>query len=248
MELAAYKEMAELESHHWWFVGRRSILGTLLAKLPLKKNARVLEIGCGSGGNLEMLSAFGNVSGAEYDEGARIVAQERRIAPVEHCELPDELPYGGEEFDLIVAFDVLEHVERDVDSLKAIRDRLAPGGWLVMTVPMFPFLWSSHDVYNHHFRRYRRSELNQKLASAGFKPNYQGYFNFWLFPIVAATRGVRNIFGARDVTPKGDLSVNASKFNTVLTHLFASERFAMGRFSLPFGVSYVVSAQPVPQA
>lgn len=246
MEAATYREVAELEERHWWFVGRRAIIDALLAGLPLRRDASVLEIGCGSGGNLKMLARYGRLSAGEYDDGARQIAAARGLGRVTHCALPDDFPFPDERFDLVVMFDVLEHIEDDRASLRAVRQHLADSGWLVMTVPAFPFLWSEHDVQGHHFRRYTRALLNRRLGEAGFRPVYQSFFNFWLFPAVALVRLVRK--AARLGDGRSDLAMPAAPINRFLTRLFSTERVAMGRFALPFGVSYIVSAQPAAAA
>ncbi|MHA1554473.1 MAG: class I SAM-dependent methyltransferase [Alphaproteobacteria bacterium] len=246
MEPKAYREMADLEERHWWFVGRRRIIDALLRRLPLPRQARLLEIGCGSGGNLSMLARYGTVSAGEYDDETRARAASRQIADrVSSCELPNEFPFPNESFDLIAMFDVLEHIADDAETLSVIRDRLNKDGWLLLTVPMFPFLWSAHDVYNHHQRRYTRSDLASKLRNAGFDPIFQSYYNFWLFPLVAAVRLVKNLLGEDTA---GDLSMPPNALNRVLAMLFSSERHAMGRVALPFGVSYILAARPIQAA
>jgi SAM-dependent methyltransferase len=242
MDATAYRDMAALEDHHWWFAGRRRIIDALLATLPLRRDAEVLEIGCGSGGNLPMLARYGRLSAGEYNDEARSIAAARGVGRIAPCALPDTFPFDNEVFDLVVMFDVLEHIEDDAASLAAVRRHLAAEGWLVMTVPAFPFLWSGHDVHNHHFRRYTRALLNRRLRDAGFKPGYQSFFNFWLFPAVALVRLVKKLIGGSDTS--GDLVMPPQPVNRLLARLFASERFAMGRFALPFGVSYIISAQP----
>ncbi|MCP4380177.1 MAG: class I SAM-dependent methyltransferase [Hyphomicrobiales bacterium] len=245
METSAYQELASLEHQHWWFVGRRKIIDALLSRLSLKEGARILEVGCGTGGNLEMLNRYGKLYAGEYNDAARAVALGKNVTEeIAHCELPDDLPFEGEQFDLIVLFDVLEHVENDRASLKAIHLRLKPEGWLVITVPAFAFLWSGHDVRHHHFRRYTRAELEGLLDTEGFQIGYAGYFDFWLFPVVALIRFAKNLAFGRDQGPN-DTAMPPRVINRLLTWLFSSERYAMGRFSLPFGVSCIVSARPV---
>lgn len=244
MEAAAYREIAEHEDHHWWFAGRRSIIDALLARLPLRENAKILEIGCGSGGNFQMLARYGTLSAGECNSEACRMARDRGSVRVSPCALPAQFPFDDETFDLIALFDVLEHIEDDHASLTAVRRHLSAGGWVILTVPAFPFLWSAHDVYNHHFRRYTRHTLNETLSRSGFQPHYGSYFNFWLFPLVAAVRVSRNMLGSEE--RGGDLSMPPAALNGLLAQVLGSEKAAMGRFSLPFGVSYIASAQAAP--
>ena len=240
MDAAAYREMAALEDRHWWFVGRRRITDALLWRPALPPEASVLD-GCGSGGNLTMLARYGRLSAGEFDAEARRLAAARGVAArVASCELPAVFPFDSERFDLIVMFDVLEHIEDDLATLAAVRRHLADGGWFVLTVPAFPFLWSPHDTYNHHFRRYTRAGLMKRLADAGLRPAYCSFFNFWLFPLIALFRTIRKFGRDNEI---GDLAMPPAPINRVLAALFSSERFAMGRLSLPFGVSLILTAR-----
>ena len=111
MDRATYDRMRVLQEGHWWFKGRRAILSGLIEDLQLPKDARILEAGCGPGGNLGMLSAFGQVTGMEPDEASRAYASEHAGVAVEGGALPGPLPFPPASFDLVCAFDVIEHVD-----------------------------------------------------------------------------------------------------------------------------------------
>jgi SAM-dependent methyltransferase len=233
--------MAATEAHHWWFVARRRILGVVLRKLvPRPEGVRLLEAGCGTGGNLAMLEAFGQVSAFEPDAGARELARRKSSVPVSDGRLPADVPFAEQSFDLVVALDVLEHLDEDVASLRALRDRLRPGGWILVTVPAFSFLWSGHDVVHHHKRRYRKKELIRVAEQAGLSPVTVTYFNTLLFPVILVVRVVKNLLGGED----SDDAVPPSRLvNGVLTAVFASERHLVGRIALPVGVSILMVAR-----
>ncbi|MCH9013739.1 MAG: class I SAM-dependent methyltransferase, partial [Proteobacteria bacterium] len=155
MDRQVYARMAELEDRHWWFAARRRILTEVLARLvALPAAPRLLEAGCGTGGNLAMLSRFGEVAAFEPDAEARRKAQEKSGFDVRDGRLPGDIPFEPGRFDLVAAFDVLEHVEDDLASLRALHAQLRPGGSALITVPAFEFLWSRHDERHHHWRRY----------------------------------------------------------------------------------------------
>jgi len=126
MNPAAYLEMAETESRHWWFSGRRAILSSMIASLNLPQNPQILEIGCGTGGNLEMLGNFGNVSALEMDATARAIASKKtnNLFNIQAGHCPDEIPFHDQHFELICMFDVLEHIEQDTETLIAIKQLL----------------------------------------------------------------------------------------------------------------------------
>ncbi|HEY8249551.1 MAG TPA: class I SAM-dependent methyltransferase [Burkholderiales bacterium] len=229
MHPSAYREMADTEGRHWWFTGRRKILSSLISRLGLPERARIVEIGCGTGGNLEMLSAFGELSAMETDDGARAIATEKAGPRVEiragRC--PDDIRFAKGSFDLVCLFDVLEHIEEDLATLQAVGALLAPGGLAVITVPAYRWMWSAHDEFLHHKRRYTAGELRKKIAASGLKARKLSYFNTLLFPL-AATARLFKLAGT---------AVPAPPVNRLFHTVFSAERFVVGRLPLPFGVS-----------
>ena len=229
MKPDAYREMAATEGSHWWFTGRRAILASLIARLGLPEQARILELGCGTGGNLEMLARFGEVAAMESDDAARAIALEKTGGrfDIRAGRCPERIPFAGQRFDLVCMFDVLEHIDEDVATLEAVRGLLGTRGRALITVPAYRWMWSKHDEFLHHKRRYTAPELEKKARSAGLAVATLSYFNTLLFPLAAAAR-LLNLEG-RD-TPSVPV-------NRLFHWLFSAERFVAGRVALPFGVS-----------
>jgi SAM-dependent methyltransferase len=244
MERHVYRRLGELEDRHWWFAARRRILGGILEDICRgRRDLDILEAGCGTGGNLAMLGRFGRLRAFEPDAEARAAAAEKARLFIDDARLPDGLLYGRNRFDLVCAFDVIEHVEKDSESLAALGSTLKPGGRLVMTVPALPWLWSRHDVHHHHFRRYTRASLEAALRGAGLTPLKISYFNILLFPVIAgvrfAGRLMRRETGSDDRMPPAWL-------NGLLERVFGLEQGLVRRFCLPTGVSLLAVAERAP--
>ena len=150
------KEMLAVDEHHWWYRGRRRIIRAELERLPLPRPARVLDAGCGSGRTLQELVRYGEVTGIELNEEAAELARSRGLGEVRVGRL-EELPWPDQSFDLITCLDVIEHTPDDRPALAELHRVCRPGGWLLVTVPAYPALWSLHDEANHHYRRYSRA-------------------------------------------------------------------------------------------
>lgn len=236
MEAFVYERMENIQDRHWWYEARRRILKTFISRLSLPASARILEAGSGTGANLKMLGNFGSVVGFEPFAPARERAVTRTGCRIEDGALPGPIPYSGP-FDLVCAFDVIEHVEQDAESLKALANLTAPGGYGIFCVPAFQFLWSQHDVANHHYRRYTRAQFYKLLIDAGYEIKYISYFNTFLFPVVAVVRTLKN---ALKITDRPDEKMpRFSWLNQVLETIFAAERHFLGRISFPAGVSII---------
>ena len=159
MEKEVYDELYSLELKHWWFNARRSILKKVLDIFFLKrfgtddsknkKSLQVLEVGCGTGGNLDMLHSYGELSAIEMDSNAYNFAKKKSFCDVKQHVLPDPLPFN-KAFDLICMFDVLEHIEDDLGTLNCLKKSLVSNGRIVVTVPAYQWLWSHHDVVSQH--------------------------------------------------------------------------------------------------
>ena len=155
MDRIVYDRMAAHDSTHWWYRARRDILADYLTRYgALPKDAKILEIGCGTGHNLPMLAEFGEIDAIEIDPAAREIASERLGKPVGAAPLPELPGVPRAHYDLIAVLDVVEHIEDDVAALKAMADCLAPGGKILIAVPAHAWLWSANYVVNHHHRRY----------------------------------------------------------------------------------------------
>ena len=242
MEKDFYLQYASVEDKHWWFVARRRILQQVIRKLNLPTNAQILEAGCGTGGNLKMLSRYGQVSAMELDEIACQLANQRQVTQVKRGSLPLNIPFNSEDYDLIVILDVIEHLDDDLSALEALYYKLKPGGYLLVTVPAYMFLWSEHDEINHHKRRYRLKELKQVVRKAGYQVNYGSYFNTILFPLIAIARGLSKLLPKQNQN-SNDLKLPSKLVNKILQRIFASERYLINRFILPFGVSVLLLAR-----
>ena len=233
MERVVYQQMAELDDRHWWYRARRRILAELIRReVRLPADGRILEIGCGTGHNLPMLSGFDHVDGLELDDEAAALSEKRLGRGIIRSPLP-ELDGVSNDYDLIGAFDVIEHIEDDRAALAAIATKLKPGGKFMMTVPAHPWMWTAHDVANHHKRRYSKRSLRALVEGSPMRLQKIGYFNSLLFPVAVAERTVSKLRGKDD----GDVSLPPALLNRTLEAVFASERYLVGRLPLPPGLS-----------
>jgi SAM-dependent methyltransferase len=234
MERVVYQQMAELDDRHWWYRARRRILADLIrreARPPA--NAQILEIGCGTGHNLEMLGEFGHVDGLELDEEARALSEKRLGRRVLSSPLPELAEVANRHYDLIGAFDVIEHIEDDRAALACIATKLKPGGKFVMAVPAHQWMWSAHDVVNHHKRRYSKAALRALIEGSPLQLVKIGYFNSLLFPLAMAERATSKLRGKENA----DVRLPPAPLNAALEKVFEAERYLVGRLPLPPGLS-----------
>jgi len=237
MDRDVYRRIREVEQQHWWFAARRKILADQIERMELPEQARILEVGCGTGGNLPMLRTFGEVSAVEPDDEARAYAASQSGIAVQSGLLPEGLPDFGAPFDLIAAFDVIEHVEADVASLTALTGRLTPGGRLIATVPANRWMWSDHDVRHHHKRRYALKEFREAARSAGLEVVKASYFNTFLFPPISAVRLLKIVTGSKGGE---DEAMPSPWLNGALTSVFGAEKGVLRTLDFPFGVSILL--------
>lgn len=242
MDTSLHHQFADIEGDHWWFQGRRHVVASVLDHHLDPGGAgsrRILDVGCGTGEMVDMLRAFGSVTA--LDAAPEAVAYCRRRfgddVDVRLGAIPDGVPDGP--FDLVSAFDVIEHLDDDRGAVERFRAALAPGATLAVTVPAFGFLWGPHDVLAGHRRRYRPAELSSLLSSGGLVVDRWSCFNTWLFPAVAAVRTVRR---RRSPEPRSDFRMPPPALNRALLRLLASEAPVVARRSVPVGVSIVALA------
>jgi SAM-dependent methyltransferase len=242
MDRIVYDRMAAHDSTHWWYRARRDILSDYLTRYgAVPKGARILEIGCGTGHNLPMLSTFGEVDAIEIDPAARAIASERLGRPVGDAPLPELPGVARGSYDLVAVLDVVEHIEDDVAALRGMASLLKPGGKILIAVPAHQWLWSAHDVVNHHHRRYSKGSLVKAIEAAGLRPRKLTYFNSLLFPLAAAARIAGRLTGRDD----SDDSPPAKPLNALFETIFRLERHAVGRVPLTPGVSIVTLAEVI---
>ncbi len=248
MEKLYYKEYYTLERKHWWFKARLKILEILIQQLTInfENLPKILNAGAGTGATSSMLKKHGTVTSLEYDKDCSLFLEEILNEKVLNASLTD-LPLDNDSFDIICAFDVIEHIKEDRTAIQEINRTLKENGYVFITVPAFKILWGKHDEVNHHFRRYRLKEVKKLLSEEGFKIKYSSYFNFLLFIPILLIRILSKVIPKKPLdngTGSDFEKFNYNFLNDFLYYLFVAEKSLLKRkVQLPFGVSALVIAQ-----
>jgi SAM-dependent methyltransferase len=224
------------EDRHWWYRGRRSVLEGVIDNMRLPARARILDAGCGSGRNMVELARHGTVTGVELSAISVELARERSIGEVIEGSVLT-MPFESASFDLAVSLDVIEHLQDDLAALRELRRVVAPGGALLITVPAYQWLWSGHDVINHHHRRYTRRSLQQVAEQAGWETVRTTYFNSLLLPVAIVLR-ILDRFSSAPTESSLDLWVPPAPANWALERPLALEAAIIARGGrIPVGLS-----------
>jgi len=244
MQQHTYAIMDGVEDTHWWFVGRRAILESFLRpiceKLKAEKEGelRILDVGCGTGANIKMLSQFGKAEGVDVSDDALEFCRKKGLKVAKGT--AEELPFEDESFELTTALDVIEHLDDDISGLKEMFRVTRKGGRSLIFVPAFMWLWGVQDDISHHRIRYTKRQIVDRLKVAGYEIERATYANFTFFAPILAGRTIMKLTG---IKPESENNITISGLNGILGRIFSSERFLLGKVNFPFGVSIVVSAR-----
>jgi len=236
MKEHTYPIMFRIEQSHWWYTGRRKILASFVEDICRRvtdRRPRILDVGCGTGANLLMLSQYGDAEGVDVSEDALAFCRERGLENVK-LGAAEQLPYDDDTFDLVTALDVVEHLDDDLAGLREMGRVLRPGGRVLLFVPTFMFLWGLQDDVSNHRRRYRMPELGRVLEQAGFEIERTTYANITFFMPILAMRKLMRLTG---IKAESENNINVSALNGVLARMLGAESLLLRYANIPFGVS-----------
>jgi SAM-dependent methyltransferase len=230
----------EITGFHWWFVVRRKLLRLFLSSTDPLPSSSILDVGCGVGSNFSLFESLG-VSAIGLDRSfyaLSLASQKFRFALTTGD--MNALPFKSNSIGLIVASDVLEHLDDDTAGIHELHRTLVEGGKLILTVPAFRLLWGIQDLVTGHKRRYSKPEIVHKLNEEGFHILRASYFNFFLFLPILFTRMVIRLLNLR---LESENKMNSPLINSILKAIFSLEPILLKYFSFPFGVSIFCIAQ-----
>ena len=243
MDSNYYKDYFELERKNWWFLARKEIILSQVEKIHKLKGQplKIINVGVATGATSEMLAQFGQVTSIEYEQACIEFTKSKIDIDIELGTILD-IKYPDETFDLVCAFDVIEHIENDKRAVSELSRICKTGGHVFITVPAFMSIWSHHDVINHHVKRYVISEIHDLLSSLLTK-KYVSYYNFFLsIPIFIVRFFDRLIPGfIKRKNTNSDFDVVSNPFlNQLLYRIFLFEKWIIkARIRFPFGVSII---------
>ena len=242
MQQHTYSIMYEVEGKHWWFFGRRKIIEGFVERACReigKRKPRILDVGCGTGANLQMLAQHGAAEGVDVSSEALEFCRVRGLSKVKQG-AAESLPYEDASFDLVTGLDVVEHLDDDVAGLREMRRVLRPRGRALLFVPAFMFLWGVQDDISHHRRRYTVAELKEKIRAAGLTIERATYANITFFwPILIG----RSLMRLTRLRPASENNINIGILNGLLGRVLGAEGWWLRRMNFPFGVSIVCVAR-----
>jgi ubiquinone/menaquinone biosynthesis C-methylase UbiE len=241
MESYLYDDLYQLEETHWWHRNKRELVISLLSHFFPKKKIRIVDVGCGTGKNVETFSKFGTCWGLDMAGKAIAFCKKRGLSHIkkgtaEQTGLPEQY------FDVVTLLDVLEHTD-DKKTLMEMRLILQRGGLLIITVPAYMWMWSRWDTVLHHKRRYGKHDLEKVLEDTGFRIKIRSFvYAFLLFPVLLIrfikSRNAKEEYGS-------DFQLSNPFLDTVLFTLCRIEAWFVIRGLLPFGTSILVVAEKI---
>lgn len=245
MDKTYFKQYYRLEREHWWFRARIEILAATIKKnIDTSKKIKILNVGVATGATSEMLQQFGEVTSIEYNlDCCNFINQQSNLQVTQGS--ITALDFDNETFDLVCAFDVIEHVEDDITAAKELERVCAHNGNIFVTTPAYQFLWSEHDVVNHHFRRYTLSNFRNLFSKNKLINLKTTYFNSFLFPPIAIIRILLWPFQKNKTANNTTLETDATRFspgilNNILYNIFRFEKKLLRHIFFPFGVSIML--------
>jgi SAM-dependent methyltransferase len=237
MNIEEYEKMFKLEEKYWWFVGKWRLMSFLLESSNLTEDARILDVGCGCGLGLSRLSRYGTVVGVDKQPEALRYCRSRLSSASLVRASAELLPFKRETFDLIVALDLLEHLDDDGAFLRELLYLCKPKAKVMISVPCYQILFSEHDKALHHKRRYSRSGISNKALDAGFTVIRATFFNMVLFLPIAVVRVLKKPLSNRG-QPKSDSYFGVgTASNRLLAAILRFEARLCRGLNLPFGLS-----------
>ena len=238
MNKAYVQQYVKLEKEHWWFVVRQKIILQFLQKYSGYKPLSILNIGAAGGASSQWLSDLGHVVSVERDPFFIEYLQQQQI-PVIDTSITT-LPFENNSFDLVCAFDVIEHVSNDNEAIKEMERVCKPKGLICITVPANRLLWSEHDIVNEHKRRYSKRALLTLIENSSTSKNIElKYFNSLLFLPILTVRMFSRLFTGNNKNPESDFThyKTSGPINALLKYIFSIELTLLRYISFPFGVS-----------
>jgi SAM-dependent methyltransferase len=249
MNKSYYQEYFELERNHWWFKVRGKIILLLIDNdfgKKSKENIKILNVGAATGKTSENLSKYGDVTSLEFDNDCCVFAKNELGLEIINGSIL-ELPFANNSFDMVCAFDVIEHVENDFLAIAEMKRVCKDGGLITVTVPAFMSLWSHHDVVNEHYRRYTQKNLRNLFIQNDLSQHTSTYFNTILFIPIYTFRLITKLIPKswiRSGAGSDATIANQNGFvNILMEKIFSIELYFLKFLKFPFGVSIYLSSK-----
>jgi len=240
------KDLFEKEATYWWNTSKREMVLALLGRArPLKAQGKIglaVDIGCGGGYTAKVFESHWHTVGIDLSREALQLCQRRGLRRLCQVDMTGfSLPFKTGSLDLVLALDVIEHVEDDVHALKECQRILKGGGLLIVTVPAYMALWSPWDEALGHRRRYNASALAEKIRKLGLSVEKLSYMFFFVFPVAVLIRGMKRLLRRDAMNYSSDFIPIPKVVNDLLILIGRLEQLLIARLGLrlPFGLSVI---------
>lgn len=239
MQKYLYEDLYSLEEKHWWHISKRRVIQNLIKKYNLLKNPKILDIGCGAGKNLEELQNLGTVYGLDSSKEALKYCRKRGLKNIK-IGSAEKTNLKSNYFDIVTILDVLEHTD-DKRVFKEMGRIVKKKGIIIITVPAFPWLWSSWDEVLHHKRRYTSKSLKYLIESNNFRVLKIFYlYSFLVMPAFLVRKIKQKLYNKKYPS---DFELSNPIFNFLLNKLARFEFILAQKGLIPFGTTLMAIAK-----